>query len=483
MGKLRIPAMLFLFTLAALLEAVQLTSLSSLSARDVWWHLSTGLWILRNHALPHDGIFSQSSTLAWRTFSWAYEVKLAVAYRAFGLRAIPAMLMGLKAVLAVITFVLAGGLRGRFWTAVALSAVAQYVLGSFAPSPTYFSILFFAGELFLLSESRRNGDYRLLFWSAPLFLVWANFDVQFVYGIALLILFLGTLAVETGFGSLDSALSAALLSFIATLVTPNFYHPYRTFFSVLTSGANRYLPDFLAMKFHQRQDYLLLLLLMGAFLALGIRKSQDWFQIGLLIGCAILSFYSQRNIWLATLASIMVIGNAVSEESATQVSVPRPNANLGQLRTAVGLAAVVLVMAFVIQVPRSRETLLAKVGKNYPVAASDYIREHRLPQPLFNAFEWGGFLTWYLPEYPVAIDGRTGLYGDDMIVGYSKVMNADARYTDFAPMAQAQTLLLQKNSVMGEAMAGVQGFRVEYSDDVSLVLTKSGEALSAATQP
>jgi hypothetical protein len=483
MSKIRIPAMLLLFSLAALLEAIRLTSLSSISSRDIWWHLSTGLWILQNQGLPHSGILSQSSMLPWRTSNWAFEVLLAGAYTLLGLRAIPLLMMFLKVGLAVVTFLLAGGLRGKFGAAVALSAVAQYVLGSVAPGPTYFSILFFAVELFLLDESRKNGAYRRLYWLPVLFCVWANFDVQFLYGIAVLVLLSVTFAIEGEFDGFKIAGLAGVLSCMASLVSPNFYHSYGTFFSILTSGANKYLPDFLAMKFHQAQDYMLLLLLMAAFLTLGIRKSRDWFQISLLIGCAAASFYSQRDIWLVTLASVMVIGNSAWEKSVPQVSVQNADTNLGHLRIAMALAVVTLIVAFVIRVPRDHRVLLEKVAESYPVAASDYIRQRQLPQPLFNPFEWGGFLTWYLPEYPVAIDGRTDLYGDDAVVGYSKVMNADARYTDFTPMAQAQTLLLQKKSVMGEALMDVQGFKVEYSDDVSVILTKSGESLNAATAP
>ena len=72
------------------------------------------------------------------------------------------------------------------------------------------------------------------------------------------------------------------------------------------------------------------------------------------------------------------------------------------------------------------------------MAAAEYIRAHQLPEPLFNSFPWGGFLTWYLPEYPVAIDGRTDLYGADFNIQYAKVMNAEAHYSTFPPLNQGR---------------------------------------------
>ena len=64
----------------------------------------------------------------------------------------------------MVTFLLAGGVRGRFWLAFALSAVAQYILGAIPPGPGYFSALLFGIGLLLLREARRSGsDFPLLF--------------------------------------------------------------------------------------------------------------------------------------------------------------------------------------------------------------------------------------------------------------------------------------------------------------------------------
>ena len=193
MAKLRKPALLVLFSSAAAIEAFRLTSLSSLNNADIWWHLSSGLWILQHHSFPHSGIFSQSSVQPWIASSWAFDVPLAIAYKLTGLAAIPLRLMGFKTALAVLTFSLAGELRGKFWSAAGLSIVAQYILGYMQPGPAYFSALFFGIELLILFRARRSEDARVLWWLPLLFLLWANLHVQFVYGIVVLLLFLAAL--------------------------------------------------------------------------------------------------------------------------------------------------------------------------------------------------------------------------------------------------------------------------------------------------
>jgi len=551
MSRLRIPVLLLLFAAAAAMEALRLTSLSTLTNRDIWLHLETGLWILQHHALPHNGIFSQSGDLPWSACSWAYDVLLAAAYRLLDLRAIPLLLMLSKAALAFVTFLLAGGLsdglaparvntesqphtEGKFWLAIFLSIVAQYILGAVPVGPGYCSVLLFAVELLLLIEFRRSGNFHLLYWLPALFLLWANLDVQFVYGIGLLLLFVtanyfAEWRPEEGKAPLPAvsrktALGVVALSLLATLLTPYFYRPWTVFFSTATSAANRYFGDFHAMSFHQPQDYLLLLLTMSAFLALGRRRSRDLFSIGLLIACAALSFHSQRDVWLVTLAALAVVstrypvagsqtltakdgarteipGSLASENrvlrreptknqrsksrfpqglkpaslmafGGTAEAVPFPNSFmrllLGTGYWVLALAIVVAVMAALIP----REKMRAKLAGTYPVAAADAVRSQQLPQPIFNSYEFGGFLIWYLRDYPVAIDGRADLYGPDFMIQYSKAMNADIPYSAYPAMSQARTLLLARNSIMADALAGLPAFKVVYRDNVAVVLEK-----------
>jgi hypothetical protein len=394
MAKLRIPAMLLLVVSAALVETFRLSSLSSLTNADIWWHLSSGLWMLQHRAFPHSGLFSQSASLPWIASSWAYDLKLAVAYKLVGLRAIPLFLIFFRIGLAVVTFLLAGGLRGKFWLAVALSAVAQYILGAIPPGPGYLSALFFGIELLLLLEARRSGsDFPLLFLPL-LFLLWANVHVQFVYGLGLLVLFAIAVACERWWHSasdhsldLGAVLKIAGISLVATLFTPYFYGPYGVFFATTFSSGNQYLPEFRALGFRQPQDYLLLLLAMSAFLTLGLRRSRDMFQIGLLVGCLGLSFYAQRDAWLVTLASLAVIGEALTDARSRDAEISREKRSLSrQVWIAACASVVILMIAAFVRIPHTREALVAKAGTNYPVAACDYILEHRLPNPLFNAY-------------------------------------------------------------------------------------------------
>lgn len=479
---LRIVSMVLLFVARAMFEVKNLSSLSSPTGDGIWLHLRTGLWILQSHALPRTGLFSQSAGLPWTNANWGYDLLTALAFRVLQLRAIPALLMMASVGLAIITFLLAGGTRGRFWPALALSALAQWLLAKIPVGPANCAPIFFGVALLLLYEVRRARRNRLLLWLPPIFLLWANLDSQFGHGILLLLVFLASVAVESWLAvsadrreesrvALKSAGIAVASCLLATCITPYGYRPYAIFFASLSSSLNVYVPGMQAMGFRQPQDYALMLLAMTAFLALGLRRSRDPFEILLLVGCTILSFRAQRDIWLVVLVSIAVIGEALGSRLGPR----NARRDLIPLKPAIvaGLASIFIAVAAVLfGIPPSKEVLLAKIAKAYPVLACDSIRSNKFSGTLFNPYEWGGFLAWYLPEYPVAIDSRAGLYPDEFVEQYFKAMNAEIPYQAFPPMNDADVLLLPRHSTMGEALRTLPIFRVEHEDDVALVLVK-----------
>ena len=477
----RIATCALLFSVGAIYEATHLSSLSSISNSNFWWHLRTGLWILQNHAVPHAGIYSQSAHLPWIATSWLYDSLLAVAYKVFDLRVAPLLLAALRVLLAVLAFLLAGGLRGKFWMAVLLSGLAQYLLADAGPGPGYATVLFFAIELLLIFEVRRSGRPKRLFWLPALFLLWANTDIQFVYGILLLGLFLAALLIEqsskqfAGTSPVRQSLAITTglvgISLLATIITPYFYRSYGVFFASATSAANRYLFDYHAMSFRRPQDYLLLLLTMAAFLALGLRRSHDIFQITLLVGCAMLSFHLQRDGWLAVMVSIAILGDTTWAAGATAEAEFQKSWTLPRSITAALVIAVVLFAATVL-IPRDRQALLERMQVNYPVRAADYVRDHHLPQPLFNPSQWGGFLMWYLPDYPVAIDGRAELYNDDQNIQYARFLQSQIPYSAYPPISRARTILLEKDSIKAQVLSRMPGYQVVYSDHVATVLLR-----------
>ena len=172
---------------------------------------------------------------------------------------------------------------------------------------------------------------------------------------------------------------------------------------------------------------------------------------------------------MLALASVAVIADALP------ITLPSADTESGgrlwkweALATA-GLVLISFVLVAITRIP-GREALLNKVADNFPVRACDYIRANHLPPPLFNAYDWGGFLTWYLPEYPVSIDSRVELYGEEINSRHFKLIIAEIPLNADPSFANARTVLLPRNSPMAIALSGLPQFKVAYQDDVAMVL-------------
>lgn len=479
---LRVPLLLLLFSWAGIYEAYHLTALGDY---DIWWHLRTGIWILHEHAVPHTALFTQYSGQPWIAYSWGFDLLTALFYKLFGLRGIPILQVCLKTAFAIVAFLLARGSFRSFLPAAFLSAIGQYAITDFKVRPGSLSILLLGIVLIVLFEVRRTGETRNLLWLPLLFIVWANLHIQFVYGLFVVGLFAAIVLLESFARRLDTdwlpsqihSLSPAYVVAVTgacglgTLITPYTYHTYQVAWQYAHSIAvYDYILEMHAMNFHWPEHYVRLLLVMAACFALGQRHSRNWFAIALLVISALVGFHQQRDTWFMVLISIASIGDAYfSEEQIGQKASP----NLAwEKLTIASLVVVLLIVSVVRYIPSSRESLLLKVGEVFPVRACDAILRNHLPPPLFNPLNWGGFLTWYLPDYPVAIDGRTDLYGDEITIRQYKVWDGELPPGKEPTLVHARTLLLGSRTGLAEALRETPGYRLVYDDGMAAVFER-----------
>jgi hypothetical protein len=482
----RLAALVCLLTFAAVCQIWKAPGISA-DAGDLWWHLRVGVWILQNHAVPGNGLFSQYTSRPWVACSWMFDALAAGVYSLLGLRAIPVLRAGFQVALAAVTFLLAGGRRGNFWAAVLLSGVAQYVIGDLPPLPAVLSMLFFGVELFLLLRRRACGGVRLLIWAPLLFLAWANVDAQFLDGLLLLGLFVAASAAEflwplssavsfpTPARRLAGVLAAAGLAAAATLLTPYGWRLFPSAFQLVYGKVRlENFPDMTAMAFRQPRHFALVLLVVAAFFALGRRRSRDGFKFGFLAVFALLAFGIQREAWCVALAAVAVIAEAAGSGRAGSET-HAAWSDRKWARPLLPAAVLLVLLGALVRVPNAA-ALMDQAGRVFPVHACDFIRANRLPAPLFNDYSWGGFVLWYLPEYPPAIDGRLNLYGDEINERYFRVTSGTQRLEEDTDFLRARTILLQRHAPMTKALATLPvlqaQFRLVYQDDLAAVFVR-----------
>ncbi len=479
---LRVPALLLLFSWAGIYEAYHLTALRDY---DIWWHLRTGIWILHNHAVPHTALFTQYSERPWIAYSWGFDVITAIFYKLFGLRGLPILQVCFKAAFAIMAFVLARGSFRSFLPAAFLSAIGQYAITDFKVRPGSLSILLLGIVLIVVFEVRRTQNVRNLLWQPLLFALWANLHIQFVYGLFVMALFAAVVLVESvvhrwgvnWFASQMPPLNAAYVVAItsacglATLITPYTYHTYQVAWQYAHSTAvYDYILEMHAMNFHWPEHYVRLLLVMAACFALGQQRSRNLFAIMLLAISALVGFHQQRDTWFMVLVSIAAIGDTYFPKK--QVRQAASSGSAWEKLIVASLVVGLLTASIVRYIPSSRESLLGKVGEVFPVKACDAILRNHLPPAIFNPLNWGGFLTWYLPDYPVAIDGRTDLYGDEITIRQYKVWDGELSPGKEPTLVHARTLLLGSRTGLADALRETPGYRLVYDDGMAAVFER-----------
>lgn len=218
-----------------------------------------------------------------------------------------------------------------------------------------------------------------------------------------------------------------------------------------------------------------MLLVMSAFLALGRRRSLALFEMLALLGGTLIAFRIQRDSWVAVLPAVALLseglfGNQRKSDESTEKGRP------WEFRFGIlAVAAVVGIAALIVPGPQA---LMEKTSQYFPLKACDYIRANHLSQPLFNAYIWGDFLTWYLPEYPVVVDSRIDLYGNERAATYFDIVGGKKRLEEEPLVAGAGTLLLERESAMARALTNMPAltaeYRLVYSDDISSVFIPIG---------
>lgn len=481
-AAVQLPVLILLLAAAALWEAKQLTAFSR---DEIWVHLRTGIWILQNHAIPRTGLFSQFSASPWIDSSWLYDAVCGAVYRALGLRAVPVLLMVFKVAVAGVSFLLAGG-RRNFWAAVVLCVWAQLSLPFLQPLPNVISICFFGLALYWMLEASQKNELAHLPWLPLLFWLWANLDAQLVLGLALVAIFLLAEIAERatarlGIGraglkkiSLLHLVAVGTACLIATLLTPYSIHlipaGVQSEYSLVLFKNFDYMA---AMSFRQPQHFALILLLFSACLGLGRRRSHDLFKILLLMLWAILAFRVQRDSWTIVLPAVAILGEAIAkdrdESGASEQGWPKKR----YLYVSAGVAILLTLAFFFLPDTQALQTRLERV---FPVKACEYIQNSHLPGPIFNDYRWGGYLMWKLPEYPVAMDERLSLYGDEFSRAYFETIMGKRRMETLPGFTGERMILLPVKISMAKALTTIpvlqQQFREVYRDNLAIVLVR-----------
>jgi hypothetical protein len=475
----RAETLLRLLMLAAVFAIPAFVTLRPGVDHDMWWHLRAGQWIAQQHQVPQtDPLSTVGPEHPWIAYSWLYEVLLAGLVRVLGVLAFPLYALVLSLAVTWAVYRLVARREPRFLRATLLTGLAALALAMlFKQRPWLWSFLFGTLTLDVILDLRAGRRSRLVMWLPLLYALWANLHIQFVYGLALLGLacvapcfdaLLGLLAdEEEPFGRRGKRLVIlTALCFAATLLTP--YH-LRLWGEVLRvarqAGPLRFIAEMQAPDFREPSPWVMVGLAGAAMFALGRRPRVRSFDILLMAAAAYCAFRSQRDVWFLVIASVALIADSAPASVSDAERFPLTAAR----RTLLAGLVLLAVLAAARLNRLTPAAIEAETARVFPVKAAEFVRQQDYPGPLFNDFNWGGYLTWALPGLRVVLDGRANLHGDARIERIGAAWAGVGSWRDDPDLIAAGVVIGPVDSPLAGLLAGDPRFTRVHIDEQAVV--------------
>jgi hypothetical protein len=474
-----LPSLLAVGMLVGVSAIPLFAALRPVTDPDIWWHLRAGQWIIEHGHVPANDPFSApGADRAWVAYSWLFEVVVYTLYQRLGLTGV--LLLRLALALAVVGAVhrLVARRERRFLVATLLTGVAALALVPLLNErPWLFTILFTTITLDVVLDLR-EGRRGVLFWLLPfLYVLWANMHIQFVYGFLVLGIacvaplfdrLLRRPADGTGGGTLGWRRLAGLSTVcgLATLVNPYGFRLYGVVIEYATQPLPfRVVAELTALDFREGRGWLVLGLALATAFALGRHQRLSSFELLLFAASAVLCFRARRDLWLVVLSALVILPAALPGR-ARPVLLGRRQIVL----TALAVLGIGLGCAWLRGLSETR--LREGEASVFPARACEEVLRRGDPGPLYNSFDWGGYLIWRLPHLPVSIDGRTNLHGEEGIQRALDTWAGRKRWQDDPGLARARVVFIEAAAPLGSLLRRDDRFKLVYEDEQAAVFIR-----------
>lgn len=386
---------------------------------DFWWHLRTGQYIVEQRALPSPDPLSWTTALARETYpgeartrqfnlthEWLAQAALFAVWRVAGFPGVVVLRALTMTAFCGLVGLVAWRRRPNWFAALAAALATAAVAQRFAfDRPYQITYLLLTATLAIL-------EFRRFLWLLPpIFLIWANCHSGYFLGWIVLGAWCAQSIVER---RRDVELwTATALSVAASAANPNGFYAFRALLDYRKSFMQSQLLEWTRPSLWPPSEFSVLLVAGFAALIWARRRARiaDW-AIWLAFSAAAISAY--RNIVLVAIFAPVVI--AAYWPFAGK---------LGPRTTGLAWAAAQLVLiAGIAYGMVSGAFFQFRVADwKYPAGAASFLGKHHVTGPIFNTYEYGGYLMWRGTR--TFIDGRA--LSESVFQDYARILyNHDA---------------------------------------------------------
>jgi hypothetical protein len=398
--------------------------------------------------------------------------------------------------LAILWFQLEGSTLSKAFLLILVGIVAS---GNWTARPQVLTLVMMAITGLVLYRYKWKGKNKI--WLLPILaLIWANLHAGFLVLFMLIGLMIAGEVLNHLLGikgeqvlpwkAIRNLALWGLLSALAVNINPNGFllwlAPLRQ--NVGVSLALPLISEWASPDFHNPFFIPFLVMVFGMIASLSLSGRRidltDLLTFGWFTG---MTLVSQRNIGVFAMASAPILGREISAawnankdqlfmertRSWFENHFPSKKSGISTFRgqhvlnlfifgvlALVGLSKLVYATS-----PALVNTYMAQF---YPVRAVAWIEGNNPQGNMFNEYNWGGYLTWYLPSYPVFIDGRVDPYGNEIIGEWLSVIKADPGWQSILDNWNIHLILLEPDRPLVRELPEA-GWHLLFQDQVSVL--------------
>ena len=458
---------------------------------DTWWHLRAGQWMVENRQVIQEDVFSYSSFgKPWQYPGLWVQVLMFGLFEWFGPGGLNLWVsLSVVAIFAVVWKTMAGNnlLKAAILMLAAISSAIYW-----AARPYLVSYLLFALYFFLLERFYRKDKGKL--WLLPiLMVVWVNSHGGFLAGFIVWGPYFVQAAADWLVAKRNNQLDQVpiyqrkLLHFIwiglamlvGTLVNPQGITLWTLPFTTVSRQAEQlFIAEWQSPDFHNSTllPFAWMFVISLVFLG-GTNKRRKIYELLLMAGFGILGLISIRNIFFFVIVASAILSRSGQEmfeglikdlNFRLKLDFSKPPGSFGGglnifLVVIVGLVALLRVVSFL---PESVN--LEEISSQFPTAAVEFIKSENLQGRMFNTYNYGGYLIWTLPEFPVFVDGRADLHQDEIIMTWYRVVNGSNEWEEVFAEWDIHFVLVEPGVPLLSKL-NESGWTMVYEDDLAVV--------------
>jgi hypothetical protein len=460
---------------------------------DMWWHLKAGeqTWTTARPVMADDLSFTRFGA-GWINHSWLSQVGMYLLFEKGGFLTLGAG-MALLATLSMgfVYLQMSGPQLLKAFLLIFGSTVTAVV---WSPRPQLVSLVLLAIVAFVLYLFKWKSKNQLK-WLPVLFFLWSNLHGGWPLGFLLIgAMVAGELSnhllgnTSTNvlkWGQVRSLVIWSLVSAVALLINPNGFAIWKIpFQTVEVSTLQQFIQEWASPDFHELFQQPFLWLLFAILAAVGFsRRRMDATDFISVVLFAYMGLVARRNFGPFGIVALPVLSRYLwptiqslqglnVEEPEWQADEPssrpriRPRWQRRINLVIVGILAVVaLGKLYIVTYPGMMN---AAIHSSEPAGAVDWMIDHQIKGRVFNEYNWGGYLAWRTSDVKVFVDGRTDLFGDEILGEWLTATQAGTGWQQILAKWKVDYVLIDPGRPLAQVLAD-NGWKLLYKDAHAVV--------------